>query len=288
MRARLEEGADEDLDAGPDDRWDGDWDEDWDEDEDELDDGWDDAEFAPPELSRTLRFGVLSMAPLFLLYELSVASGGAGRRAAAEAFLVLPLEPLARGDVTPIRRAAVAVGLLLALLLSWRRLDRLGARVLRVVVEGALGALLLGPLLTFTTGAGGTGPWAGGDAGRSFPSVGLAMGGAAYEELLFRIMLLALAFVLLRVGLRATGMRDRPAGFAAASAAAVLSAVAFAACHLEWVTRVLGPGGEAFHGGVFLWRSVAGLYLAFLVLWRGVGVAAWAHAFYNLSVLVDR
>jgi membrane protease YdiL (CAAX protease family) len=68
--------------------------------------------------------------------------------------------------------------------------------------------------------------------------------------------------------------------------AVLLSALVFAAVHLALFTQVLGPGGEPYHPGIFLWRVLAGVLLAALFRWRGPGVAAWTHALFNLALAI--
>lgn len=295
----------EDLDEDDDDEG---WDDDEEPFEDELDDDEeyedeeeedDDGEFAPLEVARTLSFGLLAMAPLFLLYELgaaSLAAAGDPRRSLAEVLVTVPLRPFGdgSGDLTGVRRVAVALTLLLALLISARRHWPIVGKLMRVVVEGALGALLLAPVLGWVASR--TAPLGGGSVARgegapgTFAEIAAAMGGAAYEELVFRIGALSLIYAVTHHLLERFGW---PEGFARASGAcagALLSAVLFAAVHLEGFALLLGGalghGGEAFDAAVFTWRTAAGLLLGCMVVWRGVGVAAWAHAFFNLAVLL--
>lgn len=263
-------------------------DEDWEEDpeeddgDEEDDEGWDEDELAPPEVTRTLRFGLFAMAPLFLLYELSLRAGD-GARAVSESLLTLPFAPLTGGQEDVARWALVGGALAVSAFFSWRHVEEAGRRVLRVAFEGALAAVFLLPLfqLVERTRVEVVAP-ASAAGERGAAEVGVALGGAAYDELLFRILLLSLAFVAVRGLLRATGMSDAPAGVLAAIGGAALAALAFAAAPLAPFADWVGVAGEAFHGGVFAWRVVAGLFLALLLVWRGVGVAAWAHALHHL------
>ncbi|QDT18109.1 CPBP family intramembrane glutamic endopeptidase [Alienimonas californiensis] len=95
-----------------------------------------------------------------------------------------------------------------------------------------------------------------------------AIGAGVYEELLFRLALLPLAYGLFRL------LRCGPGG--AAALAVVSSSLLFALCHH------LGPHGEAPTLAPFLFRAGAGGVLAALFWWRGFGVAVGAHAAYDL------
>ena len=95
-----------------------------------------------------------------------------------------------------------------------------------------------------------------------------AVGAGIYEELLFRLALLPVAYGLFRL------LRCGPRG--AAALAVVSSSLLFALCHH------LGPGGEVPTAAAFLFRTAAGVWLAGLFWWRGFGVAVGTHAAYDL------
>lgn len=97
-----------------------------------------------------------------------------------------------------------------------------------------------------------------------------AVGAGVYEELLFRLLLLPLAYGLFRL------LRCGPRG--AALLGVVSSSLLFALCHH------LGPHGEVPAVAPFLFRTGAGCVLAALFWWRGFGVAVGAHAAYDLLV----
>jgi hypothetical protein len=46
----------------------------------------------------------------------------------------------------------------------------------------------------------------------------------------------------------------------------------------------LGPHGEPFHAHVFMFRTAAGLFFAWLYCVRGFGIAVGAHAGYDVMV----
>jgi membrane protease YdiL (CAAX protease family) len=96
------------------------------------------------------------------------------------------------------------------------------------------------------------------------------VGAGIYEETLFRLVLYSGLFALMR------WVRTPPV--LAVAVAAVASATVFAAAHH------VGPYGEDFDDYVFLFRSLAGLYFALLYQMRGFGVAAGAHACYDVLV----
>jgi hypothetical protein len=96
------------------------------------------------------------------------------------------------------------------------------------------------------------------------------LGAGIYEEVLFRLLLFSGLVWLLR--------HVRLAGLFAVVLAAVASSALFSAAHH------IGPYGEAFHSGVFLFRMTAGMYFALLFQLRGFGIVAGAHACYDVLV----
>jgi membrane protease YdiL (CAAX protease family) len=99
------------------------------------------------------------------------------------------------------------------------------------------------------------------------------IGAGIYEEVLFRLILLrGLAFLLQTVLLPK---------LAALLLSAVLTAIAFAACHH------VGQLGDPLDSPIFLFRTVSGIVFALLYLLRGLGVAVGTHAAYNMLVGVS-
>jgi Type II CAAX prenyl endopeptidase Rce1-like len=101
----------------------------------------------------------------------------------------------------------------------------------------------------------------------------ISLGAGIYEELLFRVILVAgLAWLCRRVFKWSIP--------AAATVAVVLGALIFAAFHY------IGPYGDALDLGSFLFRTVAGLLFSALYLLRGFGITAWTHALYDVFLAV--
>jgi membrane protease YdiL (CAAX protease family) len=103
----------------------------------------------------------------------------------------------------------------------------------------------------------------------------MSLGAGVYEEIVFRLGLLgglAAAFQRLLSWRRLT----------AVSAAFVLSSLAFSAVHH------LPPLGDPFSIEVFTFRALAGVCFGLLFWFRGLAVAVYTHAFYDLYVLLLR
>lgn len=100
----------------------------------------------------------------------------------------------------------------------------------------------------------------------------LSIGAGLYEELLFRLILIAAAHFVLVDLLR---MKSSPGHIAAA----IISAAAFAAYHEIWT-----PAGVQW--GLAMSYFLAGLYFAAVFISRGFGLVVAVHALYDVLVLV--
>lgn len=248
---------------------------------------------APSVVGRDLAHGLVASVPLFVLYELGLAAGASevGRNS-AELLLGKALAGL--GDYESLARRLLLVALaLLALAKLWRSGAPVFRDALRQMAEGLFAAIALGPLLVVCMSWLGVGlmeldPGHGGHGG---PRVALSLagaarlvGGAVWEELLFRVGVYGVIYLSL-ARLTVFFGAPRSAGAVLGELGALLgSALVFAAIHLEAVAEPLGLGGERFDPGVFLWRTLAGISLAGLFRWRGLGVAAWAHGLFNFAL----
>ena len=140
------------------------------------------------------------------------------------------------------------------------------AIVLAVVfglVVGTVTAQLLGPLRVLAAGVA---------SGTALDRLTLSLGAGLYEELLFRVVLVAL----LANGLRLIGI-GRVAG---AIGATLVGALLFSAFHY------VGPFGDPLRLDSFVFRALAGVAFSALYLTRGFGITAWTHALYDIGVLL--
>lgn len=242
-------------------------------------------------LQRSLSLGFLAMAPMLLAYELTLLGAeGATYRNTSELVLFRWLQPF--GEQAMLIRHALLLGLLtLALGACLRRHLDLVPRMARIVGEGVLGAIVLGPVLVGLTHLLGLTGQILQLAGvpRSAPdlaSASMVVGAGAWEELLFRVGIYSALYVALAQVLRFLGLGRAPSRFAADGLALVIQALGFAAFHLAVFTAWLGPGGESFELSIFVYRALAGFLLGVIFRWRGPGVAAWTHGLFNLALLL--
>lgn len=107
------------------------------------------------------------------------------------------------------------------------------------------------------------------------------LGAGIYEELLFRVMLFPAAAAVLRL----VGTPRRMSWVVAM----FLSSLAFAAAHYQLDLMIgnfhlVTSYGDSFDWTSFVFRFGAGIYFSTLLLTRGFGIAAGAHALYDILV----
>jgi hypothetical protein len=239
--------------------------------------------------STGLALGWLAMAPLLLAYEWGLAQSAQPLRNTGERLVLLAFDPF--GDsVRYVRWIVVGAGLAAAALVTRARAVSLRAGVARVVLEGLACAVLLGPALMALLALG----------SRWLPRLDVAwkpvspppldaaallFGGAAWEELCFRVGGYGIAYLLARTASSAAGMGPRASAWVAESTGLAVSSAVFAAAHLSRFTGWLGAGGAQFDPALFTWLVLAGILLGLIFRLRGPGVAAWAHGLFNVALL---
>lgn len=244
----------------------------------------------PNPLRRGVALGFLAMLPMLFVYEVALVSTGTLERSTSE-LVLFRLFALFGRHADLARRLALSATAVWALAYCLKRHWALGPALVRIVVEGVVGAIVIGPLLIGAIHLlGDSLPRLslGGDPSRppALTQAAFVFGAGAYEELVFRVGLYSAAYwATLRV------LDFFGAGAALARGAAELvgllgSSLLFSAFHLTLFVAWLGPGGERFDAAVFTYRALAGILLGLLYRWRGPGVAAWTHGLFNLALLL--
>lgn len=95
------------------------------------------------------------------------------------------------------------------------------------------------------------------------------LGAGIYEEVVFRAALLPICFGVFRIFVKRKS---------AIVLAVVGSSVLFSLAHY------VGAAGEPFEWAGFLFRAIAGLFFAMVMVLRGLGVTVGTHAFYDIIV----
>ena len=236
--------------------------------------------------TRALPVNLLFLMPWLLIYQLALVGTRSPVDNAAAAWvraLYYALGP--RGSMLVTLAVAVGLGVVVLLRVRDATSDRgvFGGMLAEGLCYGALLGTVAGmlaarmPIARVAPLAAGSGL---GEPGAVLLGVqagvrdlGLAVGAGIFEELVFRGLLLGGLYALLR---HAIGT-DR---FSAGVVAIVVSAYLFSDYH-HW-----GVTGEPYDAHVFAFRFHAGLLLGGIFLFRGLGIAALAHGFYDVLVLL--
>lgn len=234
------------------------------------------------EDSRAHRYSLVFALPLLLLYELlatvaPVRSPGGVIRNGADVILTSLFTALF-GIRGPMVFMALVIGVALVLIRRDRRAGQIRPRYFGLMLgESALLALVFGLVVGMATmqlvgplrslAAGGIGV-----NGSALERLTLSLGAGLYEELLFRVVLVAL----LTNGLRLIGFA-RTSG---AVIAVIVGALLFSLFHY------IGPFGDPLRLDSFVFRALAGLAFSALYVTRGFGITAWTHALYDVAVLL--
>ena len=231
--------------------------------------------------SKSHRHSLLFALPLLLAYEALEAvspvraSGGVIRNGAD--VVLTGLFTWMLGPRGPLVFMALVIGGALWLIVRDRRggpvrPSLLAAMLAESLILSALFGLVVGTATVHLVGplrslAGG-----GGLDGGPLARLTLSLGAGLYEELLFRVVIVAL----LANGLRLLGLGRIGAGIVAT----IVGALLFSAFHY------VGPFGEPLRLESFVFRTLAGLAFSGLYLTRGFGITAWTHALYDVAVLL--
>jgi hypothetical protein len=150
--------------------------------------------------------------------------------------------------------------------------------VVPIVLESTVYALTMGSLIVLImTKVFGISPRlaAGIEQQGILARVVMSLGAGVYEELVFRLGLLG--------GVAALGEKVfRWGRWPSAAIAFFVSALAFSAAHH------VPPYGDPLRMDVFTFRALAGVFFGVLFWMRGLAVAVYTHAFYDVYVLLIR
>jgi len=222
--------------------------------------------------TRGLAVSLVYVIPLLLLYEYGIAETGSSVQNAAGVIVKSPLALLGwKGMmVFNLLVLAVLVGIAIRLVLQ-SRLDPL--LIGPIVFEGALYALVFGKALAiivchlvsleiphraaFTRAS----------------SFFLALGAGVYEEIVFRLILLKLIQMILEMAFE---VKTEGQKIAVSVTSILAAALVFAAMHY------VGPLSDTFTGHSFLFRFLAGIVLSAIFMFRGLAVAVYTHALYDV------
>jgi hypothetical protein len=146
-------------------------------------------------------------------------------------------------------------------------------KFVQIAIEGVTYAFLMRLAGSFVVGQ----MFAGKISIHGFPGFIMSLGAGFYEELTYRFLLFGVGSYVLRTLLFARGTLR---GSIMSWGWAVVAAGMFSAMHY------IGPMGDPFELKSFVFRWVLGMTLTLIFVFRGFAAAVWAHAFYDVWVMV--
>jgi len=142
---------------------------------------------------------------------------------------------------------------------------------LPMFLESLLYALLMGPLIDFIQSE--VVPVALAINGGRVIDLILAIGAGLYEEIVYRLILLSVIYAIFH---RVLKFKQ----WFAATLSIVLASLVFAALHY------IGSLSDTFSGETFLFRFLAGIFLSSIFILRGLGIAVYTHALYDILLVI--
>ncbi len=223
--------------------------------------------------SRRLSMGILLLLPLAAVYQVGIVASGSEVRNLAELWLTQFI------SAAGVSAAHLVNGLLIgAIVMALFKLDRDGSVcgwfLIIMAMEGIVYAagMFRGLSLAARTAHHYLNEMlAVSDLGRT--SVLVAVGAGVYEEVVFRLLLLGGGAALLHYVFQ----------WNRGVCMCLMLLVSSALFSLAHYVGMLGESPRMF---TFLFRGLAGLVLGTIYVFRGVGIAAWTHAGYNVMVLL--
>lgn len=247
------------------------------------------------EVTRTATYSFLISVPLLIAYELLIAFANRGQlqqvRVGAEVWVKQLVALTGATGVPVLAIVVITLGVVILLTERKKRLPIIPKYFGVMLLESLLYAVVLAFLVASAVGmlfAMIPGPQQAGEMS-VLTQLALSLGAGLYEELVFRVLLVGGLFWMLKRlmvkrpagvsdGLPAERGKSRLVG--AYVLAAVIGAILFSAVHYT------GALGDSFTLSSFTFRFLFGLALNAVFLLRGFGIAAWAHALYDVLVVL--
>lgn len=148
------------------------------------------------------------------------------------------------------------------------------SKFIQIAIEGVVYAFIMRVVGAYVVGQ----MFAGRVTIHGFPGFIMSLGAGFYEELTYRALLFGVGAYVIRTLLFTTKGSIR--GAIATWGWAFVCAMIFSAMHY------IGPMSDSFELKSFIFRFVLGMTLTVIFVFRGFAAAVWAHAFYDIWVMV--
>ena len=212
--------------------------------------------------------------PVFIVYQLGVVFLNIRN---GTDMVTSVLMRLAEGNIAVYMLITLAIGVVFAVVLGWLGRGQVFrfSKFVQIAAEGVVYAFLMRLVAAYVVGA--MFARVGKASVHGFAGIIMSLGAGFYEELTFRLVLFGAGSWLLRTILFARGTL---LGALMTWAWAFVCAGIFSAVHY------VGPLGDAFDVRSFAFRMVLGMLLTIIFVFRGFAAAVWAHALYDIWVMV--
>lgn len=223
--------------------------------------------------SRQLANSFIFILPLLVLYEVGIALYGSTIKNSADVMVKTPLAFLGRYGSLTFNMMIVIIFFAAVFKLEKEHKLKL-AIYIPMFLESFIYAIFLGPVVGNAVGyimhrflaapmTSGTGM-----------QIILSVGAGVYEEIVFRFLLLGALNLLFS---RILNMR-KAAGIVLSI---IIASTIFSAIHY------IGSLSDTFTSGSFMFRFLAGALLSTIYIFRGLGVAVYTHAIYDVLLVLD-
>ena len=224
--------------------------------------------------SKNLAHSFLFILPLLVLYEVGIALQSSNVKNAADVAIKTPLALFGKNGSLIFN--SLVIVFLFASVFSIEKGHRLNLQTFVLMfLESAAYALCIGYGLgfivyqklsphTMAIALSLSNTWKG---------VILSVGAGVYEEIVFRLLLISALYFLFAAAIKI----NKPVS---AVISAIVGAFIFAVAHY------MGSLGDSFTSTGFLFRFLSGLVLSVIFMFRGLGIAVYTHAIYDVLSIV--
>jgi hypothetical protein len=221
--------------------------------------------------SRNLSKSFLFILPLLVFYEIGIVLYGTETKNAADIIVKKPFEFF--GDSATLVFNSLIIIISLCSIFFIEKKNRLSCRIfIPMLFESAAYGFLLGYVILFFVH--GYLPF---DITNSYvqsfiKGIIISFGAGIYEEILFRMLLLSIIYFIIVKALRIIP--------------AIGSLFSILICAFIFsIMHYTGPTGDSFSIHSFSFRLVAGVILSAIFIFRGLGIAVYTHAIYDILVI---
>ena len=221
--------------------------------------------------SRNLPKSFLFILPLLVFYEIGILLYGAETKNSADVIVKKPFELF--GDSATLVFNSLIIIISFCSIFYIERKNRLSCRIfIPMLFESAVYGFSLGYVVLFFVH--GYLPF---DISNPYvqsfiKGIIISFGAGIYEEILFRMLLLSIIYFII-----VKALKINPAIGSLGSI--LICASIFSIMHY------IGPSGDSFSIHSFSFRLVAGIILSAIFIFRGLGIAVYTHAIYDILVI---